>query len=448
MRMPYPIDTPDEVRIELAGEMFAAGMPCGPAFVDALGRVFGVEIGHQIHRQSLMFSEGGGVGDRCAAFQACVAIVGLAFGRSDTAEDIRAVRGLNRRIADTFNEDLGGYLCCGAQACDATQKESRMRCATHALRRAFEEGAVLMDRCEKFKVNPRLRACATAIMTEDDWRFVDAADENRLIDETLFTDEECERAYRRGVLRKRSAAEDGHRYELGMFHTRIDCCLRGERELFESLSPEMRAAIVEYEQDISLWVLPRREEGKNQKVVYPMPLEHALEFIDSLDCRFYLQECDCKIYREGGNELYETCLHFFDDDSLANTNLDRGHAREISKDEAKDLLRRADEAGYIHNYDGHGMCNCCGCCCWAVRGIKDYRAAGYDVFSEYVYAEYAIAVDAEKCASCGACMRQCPVGALSMGDDSVVCDYALCVGCGVCRAKCRFDALSIVKRGE
>lgn len=68
--------------------------------------------------------------------------------------------------------------------------------------------------------------------------------------------------------------------------------MRGEREAFEALPEEVRSAIVEYEQDIHLWVIPYREPGKNKKVVQPVPIEEALQIVDEADCRFYVQECD------------------------------------------------------------------------------------------------------------------------------------------------------------
>ena len=52
-----------------------------------------------------------------------------------------------------------------------------------------------------------------------------------------------------------------------------------------------------------------------------------------------------------------------------------GHGREISKEEAYAILKRAEENGLIHelsNTDGtgevSGICNCCECSCLSLRG--------------------------------------------------------------------------------
>lgn len=44
------------------------------------------------------------------------------------------------------------------------------------------------------------------------------------------------------------------------------------------------------------------------------------------------------------------------------------------------------------------------------------------------------------CTGCGACVRQCPVGALSLADGSVVWDAAVCVGCDTCIQVCEHRA--------
>jgi indolepyruvate ferredoxin oxidoreductase alpha subunit len=52
-----------------------------------------------------------------------------------------------------------------------------------------------------------------------------------------------------------------------------------------------------------------------------------------------------------------------------------------------------------------------------------------------------LAVDAEKCKKCKACMKiGCP--AISMTENGAVVDATLCVGCGVCTQLCKFDAFT------
>lgn len=46
----------------------------------------------------------------------------------------------------------------------------------------------------------------------------------------------------------------------------------------------------------------------------------------------------------------------------------------------------------------------------------------------------------DKCISCGACEPECPVGAISQGDERYVIDPEKCIECGACQAVCPVGA--------
>lgn len=46
----------------------------------------------------------------------------------------------------------------------------------------------------------------------------------------------------------------------------------------------------------------------------------------------------------------------------------------------------------------------------------------------------------DKCVSCGACEMECPVAAISQGDERYVIDPEKCIECGACRAVCPVGA--------
>lgn len=45
------------------------------------------------------------------------------------------------------------------------------------------------------------------------------------------------------------------------------------------------------------------------------------------------------------------------------------------------------------------------------------------------------------CISCGACEAECPVEAISQGEDRYVIDASLCTDCGACAAVCPTEAI-------
>lgn len=46
----------------------------------------------------------------------------------------------------------------------------------------------------------------------------------------------------------------------------------------------------------------------------------------------------------------------------------------------------------------------------------------------------------DECISCGACVDQCPVEAISEGDGKYVIDAEKCIDCGACADVCPVDA--------
>lgn len=46
----------------------------------------------------------------------------------------------------------------------------------------------------------------------------------------------------------------------------------------------------------------------------------------------------------------------------------------------------------------------------------------------------------DECISCGVCEAECPVEAISAGDDKYVIDADLCTDCGACADVCPVDA--------
>lgn len=48
----------------------------------------------------------------------------------------------------------------------------------------------------------------------------------------------------------------------------------------------------------------------------------------------------------------------------------------------------------------------------------------------------------DECISCGTCEGECPVNAISAGDDHYQVDESACIDCGACESACPVGAIS------
>jgi NADPH-dependent glutamate synthase beta subunit-like oxidoreductase/NAD-dependent dihydropyrimidine dehydrogenase PreA subunit len=128
--------------------------------------------------------------------------------------------------------------------------------------------------------------------------------------------------------------------------------------------------------------------------------------------------CSCRRTRR---IMGEGCGHLEEDmcimlNKAADFHVKTGHGREITKEEAYEILKRAEENGLIHelsNTDGTGevggICNCCECSCLSLRGGRLFNT------STIMKSNYRAQVDKEKCVACGQCVENCQMNALRLG---------------------------------
>ncbi|RMG58728.1 MAG: 4Fe-4S dicluster domain-containing protein [Deltaproteobacteria bacterium] len=130
----------------------------------------------------------------------------------------------------------------------------------------------------------------------------------------------------------------------------------------------------------------------------------------------------------------------------------RGFMREVSKEEARDILQKSREEGLVFTADNVKsrptfICHCCGCCCGILGAYKNFRMENSLATSHYL-----ASVNAEKCSGCGLCVKKCQVDAIGVvekeGKKFAVVDLERCIGCGVCVKACNRDALKMVKNGK
>jgi NAD-dependent dihydropyrimidine dehydrogenase PreA subunit len=177
------------------------------------------------------------------------------------------------------------------------------------------------------------------------------------------------------------------------------------------------------------------------------PYEDALEILDNHDV-FAVVPCVCRTWRKlinkGCEKPVETCLHF---GSSAKHFVKQGIGRFISKDEAKEIIRRSEEIGLVlqpFNSQNVGtLCSCCGDCCGMLRSLKKQPVPAAAVRSNY----YAV-VDIEECSGCETCLERCQMEAIEIVDEKAVIDLDRCIGCGLCVTTCETGAMSLSKKTD
>ena len=92
--------------------------------------------------------------------------------------------------------------------------------------------------------------------------------------------------------------------------------------------------------------------------------------------------------------------------------------------------------------NGHSfICNCCGCCCMALKGMT--KLGVLDVVNSDFYAQ----VDSAACTGCDMCADHvCQVDAIAEQEGSYRVDRARCLGCGHCVDVCPVDAIELMRK--
>ncbi len=154
-------------------------------------------------------------------------------------------------------------------------------------------------------------------------------------------------------------------------------------------------------------------DGESRKAGY----EEISKYLNENDL-FSVSNCSCRTDRE---VMGEGCGHLKEDMCIqmghaAEYYIRTGRGRQITREEAFAILKRAEENGLMHeipNTDGpghtHAICNCCGCGCLSMRTATMFKNV------DMIRSNYRAVVDREKCVACGRCVENCPVNALKLG---------------------------------
>lgn len=147
------------------------------------------------------------------------------------------------------------------------------------------------------------------------------------------------------------------------------------------------------------------------------PWEKLSSYLDKYDT-FSVSDCSCRASRrhidEGCGHLEtEMCIQM---GSGAEYYIKTGRAREITREEAKEIIHNAEQLGMMHEMphteelgEAFAICNCCGCSCFSMRIASMFKTP------DAIRSNYTAKVNPENCVACGQCVENCPVNAIQLG---------------------------------
>jgi len=177
-----------------------------------------------------------------------------------------------------------------------------------------------------------------------------------------------------------------------------------------------------------------------------------IEGIIDRTARIAVVKCPCRRMAQKCDRPSEVCLQL---NKGAEYTIKRGSGREVSKDEAKQILRTAAEGGLVHSVTntpemGHFICNCCPDCCIFMMPWLTYGGVEKGI----ARSRFEARVDVESCSGCQDCVEQCPFGAIEMikvaGHKKMkaAVNPDKCFGCGVCAVRCITDSIKLYEVRE
>ena len=192
--------------------------------------------------------------------------------------------------------------------------------------------------------------------------------------------------------------------------------------------PEVGRAFEEYTRLRMQTMGPILPEGYGLMRV--IPVESAIENIPNVTedekLSYYLNKydtfsvspCSCRASR---TSIGDGCGHLDEDMCIqmgkgAEHYIRSGRARQITREEALEIIHRAEENGLMHdipNIEGAGdsaaICNCCSCACFGLRAGLMFGAR------DAIRSNFVAEIDEAKCVACAQCVETCPANALKLG---------------------------------
>lgn len=173
--------------------------------------------------------------------------------------------------------------------------------------------------------------------------------------------------------------------------------------------------------------------GRHSGMILAIPVEKAIEaeperkdfeqvsfFVEKYAPSIAVGHCSCRLIgkqlgKAGEDVETEWCITLGE---YAESAIRTGRARRLTKEETYDLLRRAEEKGFVHevsNSEGprnsHFICNCNHEICLGIRMAKLVDTPNM------LRSNFAASVNPDKCTACGQCVEVCPMNCVKLGQN-------------------------------
>lgn len=233
-------------------------------------------------------------------------------------------------------------------------------------------------------------------------------------------------------------------FMIGIFEFQLNRLDKELVDLFEEYAPALMTTLGNVSPAV-MRVVPINAQIRGQQEIHPYEdIRQTLERAKSFEVRDCICRKEAAIQGHPCKHSIKVCLSFSQHEGA----FDRYHqGRIITKEEALEVLDKAEEEGLVHatyNVQSGQMfvCNCCSCCCAILKATERFKVPHLVAKSNYV-----AYIDPETCVACGTCAdERCPVKAIKEEDACYKVDPERCIGCGVCTPTCPTDAISLLKK--
>ena len=296
------------------------------------------------------------------------------------------------------------------------------------------------------------------LMTKMEMGIFSAVELRRIIaDNDLADDADADlfitNSWRRSWLMKvKTDDSEELKYKVASFYDFICDFARFEPEIYTTLTRPVINAIDKWVAKTSLGyhrkMIMNRMNGIGLENRYLqsdfLTLDEALSAIKDSDDLIYLVPCDCKSATYYQYKNTNVCLNIssrthgtFGPNSAYSKNL----GKELTKEEAMELIIKCDKEGLMHIGEYDGYCSCDAISCYPLKRAVELGCRGVYPLSHWktVFIE-------EKCDHCGDCVKICNFNAFAYDAyKKVSFDPEKCYGCTICASNCPQDAIELEK---